>query len=176
MRKATTDKTEYATELFGGVITWSLITMSNEAQNEAGYLYTLPRGGGDRNSAKREVWCVLVDSLFYNFATPDALKPKVIADLRKCHVVPMANEIFRIDNINKRSSDDYVFKQLYFMGKQKRESARWFWKLYTQSASNHVVNYNKLNFKVHITFFTLLVMQFPCGYSFLDLLSYNLSS
>ena len=42
----------------------------------------------------------------------------------------------------------YVFKQLFFMGKQKRESARWFWKLYTQSASNHVINYNKLNFKV----------------------------
>ena len=146
-KRVATDKADYAMELFGGVLTWSLLTMSNEAQNHAGYLYSLPRGtGGERSAAKREVWSVLVDAVLYNFASTDALKPKIVADLRQCRVVPLGNDVFRIDNINKRS-DDFAFKNLFFMGKTKKEGAEWFFKIYSQSASNVTHRYASLNFR-----------------------------
>jgi hypothetical protein len=42
-------------------------------------------------------------------------------------VVPMGDGIFRID-----SNRTISFKTLYFMGKNRKEGCRWFWKLYTQ--------------------------------------------
>lgn len=131
-------------EIFGGIVTWMLLTMTNENQNEGGYLLSSPRGAGDRSgAAKREIWCVLVDKVFFNFA-PDSVKARCHADLKHCHVTPVEGGLFRIDSSNSAA---YSFKTLYFTGKNKEESARWFWKLYTQSASNNVQKYTNLNFQ-----------------------------
>ena len=133
-------------DVFGGILTWSLLTMTSENQNEGGTLISLPRGPMDRGtSAKREVWCVLIDKIFYNFASSDRLKPRLHADLRTCYVTPMDAGVFSIDENDNRTSP-YSFKTLYFMGKNKKEGARWFWKLYTQSASNSILKYSNLNF------------------------------
>ena len=133
-------------DVFGGILTWSLLTMTSENQNEGGTLISLPRGPMDRGtSAKREVWCVLIDKIFYNFASSDRLKPRLHADLRTFYVTPMDAGVFSIDENDNRTSP-YSFKTLYFMGKNKKEGARWFWKLYTQSASNSILKYSNLNF------------------------------
>ena len=135
-----------ALEVFGGILTWSLLTMTSENQNEGGTLISLPRGAMDRGtSAKREIWCVLIDKMFYNFASYDSLKPRLHADLKSCYITPMDAGVFSIDENDQRSSS-YSFKTLYFMGKNRKEGAKWFWKLYTQSASNSILRYSNLNF------------------------------
>ena len=132
-------------EVHGGVLTWSLLTMTNENQNEGGYLFSVPRGAGERGAlVRREVWCVLVDKCFLNYVALDNIKPRLHADLKQCYVAPMADGIFRIDSDQSAPNS---FKTLYFMGKNRKEGARWFWKLYTQSASNSIQKYSGLNFQ-----------------------------
>ena len=143
-KKQAPSPTENANEVFGGVLSWSLLTMTNESQNEGGYLLSVPRGAGERGAlVKREIWCVLVDQCFINYVSVDSIKPRVHADLKQYYVTPMAEGIFRIDSDRSASSS---FKTLFFMGKNRKEGSRWFWKLYTQSASNSIQKYSSLNF------------------------------
>ena len=135
-----------ANDIFGGVITWSLLSITNENLNEGGYLLSIPRGSGDRgNLARREVWCVVVDRCFLSYLPIDSMKPRAYADLKHCYVTPMVDGIFRIDNEQAVSSSS-SFKTLYFMGRNKQEGATWFRKLYTQSASNNTRKYSALDF------------------------------
>jgi len=131
-------------EVYGGIITWSLLTMTNENLYEGGYLSSTSRGGG--NNSKRDIWCVLVDRIFYNYA-PDNLKPRCQADLKYCLITAIEGGIFRVDSAN---SSIYSFKTLYFTAKSREESNRWFYKLYTQSASNNIQKYSNLNFNLAI--------------------------
>ena len=137
-------QSDNSVEVYGGVFTWSLLTMTNENYNDGGYLLSLPRGTGDRGSSKREIWCVLIDRMFFNYASYDSLKSRLHADLRNCYITPMEGGVFSIDD---NRSSTYSFKTLYFQGKNRKEGAKWFWKLYTQSASNNVQKYSNLNFR-----------------------------
>ena len=142
---------ESQAEALGGIVTWSLLTMTNENQNEGGYLLSLPRGVGDRAGARREIWCVLVDRIFHNFASHETLKPRFQTDLRHCTVTPFEGGIFALESV-RSAVPSQSFKALYFMGRNKREGAKWFWKLYYQSASNNIVKYSNLNFRPGICF------------------------
>ena len=137
---------ELQAEALGGIVTWSLLTMTNENQNEGGYLLSLPRGVGDRAGARREIWCVLVDRIFHNFASHETLKPRFQTDLRHCTVTAFEGGVFALESV-RSAIPSQSFKALYFMGRNKREGAKWFWKLYYQSASNNIVKYSNLNFR-----------------------------
>ena len=138
------------TVVYGGVLTWSLLSMNSECMNESGYLISIPRGSGDRSNlaSRREVWCVLIDKCFLSYPPVNSVKPRTHANLQHCYVNPMADGIFRIDNEEAAiSSTSPSFKTLFFMGRNRKEGATWFWKLYTQSASNGVQRYSALNFQ-----------------------------
>ena len=141
--------TDNTTVIYGGVLTWSLLSMTSESMNEGGYLISVPRGSGDRNNlaSRREVWCVLIDKFFFTYPPINSVKPRTHANLKHCYVTPMADGIFRIDNEElATSSTSPSFKTLFFIGRNRKEGASWFWKLYTQSASNSVQRYSTLNF------------------------------
>eukprot|EP00596_Hydrurales_sp_CCMP1899_P008576 CAMPEP_0119053584 /NCGR_PEP_ID=MMETSP1177-20130426/74517_1 /TAXON_ID=2985 /ORGANISM="Ochromonas sp, Strain CCMP1899" /LENGTH=359 /DNA_ID=CAMNT_0007033571 /DNA_START=1838 /DNA_END=2917 /DNA_ORIENTATION=- len=126
--------------------------MTNEGANEGGYLLSLPRGvastgdKGNGNIAKRDIWCVLIDRCFLSYSESDNLKPKSQLDLRNCYVTPLEGGIFSVSEIKNISA--YASKTYYFMGKNDEDGAKWFYKLYTQSASNTVLKYSNLNFKL----------------------------
>jgi hypothetical protein len=157
---------ESQAEALGGIVTWSLLTMTNENQNEGGYLLSLPRGIGDRAGARREIWCVLVDRIFHNFASHETLKPRFQTDLRHCTVTPFEGGIFALESV-RSAVPSLSFKALYFMGRNKREGAKWFWKLYYQSASNNIIKYSNLNFRPGMYFPTFVVSFFFCSLRFL---------
>jgi len=69
-----------------GAVKWSFLTHTEECLNLAGYFYFY--AGPIRASAKKKLWCLLLDRIFYAFdpGAVSAAKPKKCFDLQKAVV------------------------------------------------------------------------------------------
>jgi hypothetical protein len=62
----------YCLEYLGGIISWSLLAVSNDEGSDAGFMISLVRASAA--SGRRRMWCVLIDSCLMVFVAMSNLK------------------------------------------------------------------------------------------------------
>jgi len=78
--------------LSAGALTWSAISHTEEGQNSAGNFYFFS-GPSIHSSAKKKMWCVLIDRIFFIFVPGQSMcRPKKVFDMKICQVGGISGE------------------------------------------------------------------------------------
>jgi len=71
---------DYGIARVGGALTWSVLTHTDESQNQAGHLYF--HSGPSRATAKKKLWCLLIDRVLLVFVGRSS-RPRKCIELAK---------------------------------------------------------------------------------------------
>lgn len=115
-------------EFVSSAITWSLLSVSYDGNDFAGYMYFLVMASV--HSAKKKNWCILIDGLLMTFSSITDLKTKESIELKYCHVAELADGVIEI--IYGKETPQKIW--YYLLACNPREKAVWLQKFHALGA------------------------------------------
>lgn len=110
---------EFVKEYVASSVTWSLLSVSYDGNDFAGYMYFLVMASV--HSAKKKCWCIMIDGVMMTFSSVTDLKTKESIDLRYCHIAELAEGVIELIYVKEQPQKIWY----YVLAPSNKERLAW---------------------------------------------------